>query len=164
MCFIRPRVAAFVWQQMMPWWVLLDPRTRWCYGKWTDRYTCWEVAARAVVHCTVSYIDTFSVICVAGFASWQKGWDAQGVTWKMGEFTRSVSHPWSYVLVRTYVRTRIQISETVAPRQLCSSANRPHSAHPRVFDVQGLPVTVTTAWFLLLWGTCRWSALVWSTW
>ena len=59
-----------------------------------------EVAGRAATLSPVSCTDVFLAIREAIIAIWQERWDARGATSKMGEVTRTVSHPWDYTNVR----------------------------------------------------------------
>ena len=75
-----------------------------------------EVAGRAATLSPVLCTDEFPAIREAIIAIWQERWDARGATSKMGEVTRTVSHPWDYSNIRERrlqtTLTRLRIGHT----------------------------------------------------
>ena len=59
-----------------------------------------EAAGRAAILNPVPCTDVFPAIRETIIAIWQERWDARGATSKMGEVTRTVSHPWDYSNIR----------------------------------------------------------------
>ena len=72
----------------------------------TDRLAR-EAAGRGATLSPVSCTDVFSAVREAIIAIWQERWDARGATSKMGEVTRTVSHPWDYSII---LERRLQTS------------------------------------------------------
>ena len=75
-----------------------------------------EAAARAPPLCPVPYRDVFPLIRTAVTESWQRRWEAEAATAKMGELTLSVSRSWTYFSVRSRIEEtllcRLRIGHT----------------------------------------------------
>ena len=88
----------------------------WVPGNERDNRIAREAAGRVATLSPFPCTDMFPAIREATIGIWQERWDARGVTSKMGEVTRTVSHPWNYSKIRERrlqtALTRLRIGHT----------------------------------------------------